>query len=141
MLSSPKEAYHQHNDCYDEQNMDKPAHRVTAYQPQQPEYHEYHKDRPDHCNLLLLYEALPHVCIFNTIPYLSPKGMVVGWPSPLLQKVNPGCQFYEKFYRNRFRSVSNESSRREMSVLSSYVVYLPSSVIRKYSRRMESSLA
>ena len=35
---------------------------------------------------------------------------------------------------------SNESSLREMSVLSSCVEYLPSSVIRIYSRRMESSL-
>src|SRR4030043_305392 len=74
MLSSPKETYHQHNDCYDEQNMDEPAHRVTAYQPQQPEYHEYHKNRPNHCNLLLLYEALPHVRTLNPTPYPSPKG-------------------------------------------------------------------
>ena len=40
------------------------------------------------------------------------------------------CRFYEKFYRNRFRSFSNESSRREMSVLSSCAAYLPPSVIR-----------
>ncbi len=25
------------------------------------------------------------------------EGMVVGGPSPLLQKVNPGCRFYETF--------------------------------------------
>lgn len=69
-----------------------------------------------------------------------PKGRIVEETSPLLQKVKPSRRFSEKFYRNRFRSVSNESSLREMSALSSYVVYLPSSVIRKYSRRMESSL-
>ena len=34
-------------------------------------------------------------------------------------------------------SDSNESSLREMSTLSSCVVYLPPSVIRKYSRRRE----
>jgi len=59
------------------------------------------------------------------------EGMVVGGPSPLLQEVNPGCRFYETFYRNRFRSAPNESSRREMSALSSYVVDLPPSVICK----------
>ena len=47
--SSPlKEAYHQHNNRDDEQDMDEPAHRITAQEPQQPEYHEYHKNRPDH---------------------------------------------------------------------------------------------
>jgi hypothetical protein len=27
------EAYHQHNDCDDEQNMDEPSHRITAEEP------------------------------------------------------------------------------------------------------------
>ena len=72
--------------------------------------------------------------------YSSRKGMAVGGLPPLLQKVNPGCRFSEILYRNRFRSVSKESSRREMSTLSSFVVDLPPSVIRKYSLRMESSL-
>ena len=35
------------------------------------------------------------------------------------------------YNRNRFRSVSNESSLREISALSSFVVDLPPSVIRK----------
>jgi hypothetical protein len=73
--SSPlKEAYHQHNDCYDEQNMDEPTHRVTAHQPQYPEYHEYHNDRPKHSDLLLLYDIMPHVLTFtsNPIPHLIP---------------------------------------------------------------------
>jgi hypothetical protein len=63
--------------------------------------------------------------------YPSPKGIALGRLPPLPQKANPGCRFYEKFYRNRFRSVSNESSRREMSALSSDVLDLPPSVIPK----------
>ena len=94
-----------------------------------------HREQHFHLfNLLLLCGVLPHVCILNPKPYPAPKGMTVGAPSPLLQKVNPGCRFHEKFYRNRFRSVSNESSRREMSALSSYVVDLPPSVLSSFFR-------
>jgi len=67
-------------------------------------------------------------------------GRVVGGPSPLRQLRTPGCRRYEQFYRNRLISVSKESSRRAISARSSYVVDRPPSVIRKYSRRMESSL-
>jgi len=69
------------------------------------------------------------------------EGRVGGDPSPLRQPGTPGCRCSERFYRNRLRSASNESSRRAMSARSSYVVDRPPSVIRKYSRRMESSLA
>jgi len=51
--------------------------------------------------------------------------------------IGPSEWAYDRY---RFNSVSNESSLREMSDLSSTVVDLAPSVIRRYSRRMESSL-
>jgi hypothetical protein len=78
-----------------------------------------------------LLDLASHTYIEPNTSYPSPQGMFVGGPASLLQKVNPGSRFYEIFYRYRFRSNSNESSRREMFALSSYVVDLPPSVIRK----------
>src|ERR1700690_657928 len=118
MLSSLKEAYYQHYDCHDKQNMDKPAHRVTAYQSQHPEYHEYHKDRPNHRNLLLLYDIMPHALVLTSLTYPSPSHTD---PSVLrtfsirsipavcdtVLNLNSGCLFS--------RSIS-ESNRRSLSV-------------------------
>jgi len=59
MSSSLEETYHEHNECYDEQNMDKPAHGVTAYQPQQPQNYQYYGDCPQH--LFLLSDCSGHL--------------------------------------------------------------------------------
>ena len=35
-----------------QQDVNKPSHRVTAHQPQQPQNYQYHSDRPQHLILL-----------------------------------------------------------------------------------------
>jgi len=51
--SSPlKEPKHHHNDCNDQQDMNKITKRITAHQPQQPQDYQYDGDRPQHGSLL-----------------------------------------------------------------------------------------
>jgi hypothetical protein len=51
-LSPLNDSYQHHYNCDHNQNMDKPAHRVTGYKPQQPENDEYYSNRPQHLALL-----------------------------------------------------------------------------------------
>jgi hypothetical protein len=48
-LSSPlNEPDHHHNDCYDQQNVNKIAQRIAGHQPQQPQNQQYYSDCPQH---------------------------------------------------------------------------------------------
>jgi hypothetical protein len=51
-FSPLNDSYQHHHDCDDNEDMDKAAKSIAAYQPQHPEYHEYHKDRPEHSGFL-----------------------------------------------------------------------------------------
>jgi hypothetical protein len=53
--------------------MDKPTHCITGEEPQQPEYQQYHTDCPEHGNLLLLYDVLPHVRV--SYPIADPSSI------------------------------------------------------------------
>jgi hypothetical protein len=54
------------NNRYDQDDMNKPAHRVTAHQPQQPENYEYDRYGPQHV-ILLSDDVFP-------LPLLLPAG-------------------------------------------------------------------
>ena len=56
--SSLNEAYYQHNDRDDEQNMDKPTHCITTEESQQPENKKYQTDSPKHNALLLVFSYM-----------------------------------------------------------------------------------
>jgi hypothetical protein len=53
-FSALNDSYQNHDNRDHQQNMDKPAHRVTAHQSQQPQNYQYHSDRPQHIILLLI---------------------------------------------------------------------------------------
>jgi len=46
------EPNHHHNDCDDQQDMNKITKRIAAHQPQQPQNYQYDSDRPQHMILL-----------------------------------------------------------------------------------------
>ena len=53
--------YHNDNGNH-QQDVNKPSHRVTAHQPQQPQNYQYHCNRPQHpfFSLSLPDSAVPH---------------------------------------------------------------------------------
>ena len=75
---------------------------------------------------------MPDLQMLDCVATVAPLYMQVRWAGTMRAGTS---------LRYLFRSVSKESSRREMSELSSYAADLPPSDIRNYSLRMESSLA